>query len=70
MLRTRLAAAFLAIAVLLTIVAHVALFNREYDYEHAWIDAIYATMGRAFATHGVLELRGIPLQNNDPVGLE
>jgi len=68
--RTSIAAAWLAVAVALTIVAHASLFHREYDYEHAWIDAIYSTMARSFAVHGVIALRGVPIQNNAPIGLE
>src|SRR5687767_12460629 len=58
------------VAVLLTISAHLIMLPRPFDYHHDWVSAHFSTMARSFAEHGVIALRGVPIQNNPPLGLE
>jgi hypothetical protein len=45
----------------------LALRLTDFYYTHAWASAHFATIARSFATHGILALRGIPIENFDPV---
>jgi hypothetical protein len=64
---------WVAIAVLLTL-AHWWI-NRRTPFaapfeEHAWASAHMALLARSFVQLGVVHLRGVPIQNNLPVGLQ
>ena len=61
---------WLSIAVLLTVIGHLAVLDRPFDYSYAWASAHFSTMARAFVEHGVVALGGVPIQNNSPLGLE
>src|SRR5712691_9709599 len=52
----------------LTIALHVARASAPYTYRHGFISAVFATSAREFARDGVLELGGVPVANNPPVG--
>lgn len=68
-LTTGILALWLAAAALVTIVGTAILGRRAFDGEpHSWVSAHHATMAHAFLEHGVLSLRGVPIQNNDPLG--
>ncbi len=57
---------WLAAAGLLYVGATAATLSRPFD----WSSAQQATMARSFAQQGVVHLRGVPVQNNPPAGLE
>ncbi len=44
--------------------------NHPLTYGASWGAAQQAVMGRSFAQHGVIALKGIPIQNNSPLGKE
>lgn len=58
--------AWLAVAIAVTLVSHL----RQIDSPFNWTGAHAATMARSFVQFGVLELRGVPVENNPPLGLE
>src|SRR5881227_2725340 len=53
------------LAGLLTIWLAVRLTN--FYYTHAWASAHFATIAHSFAIHGIVGLRGIPIENFDPL---
>src|SRR5258708_37750191 len=50
--------------------AGLALIQGSFSHEHAWASAHFATIARNFAEHGIFSLRGIPIENNDPLTSE
>jgi len=48
----------------------LALMKGSFSHEHAWASAHFAIIARNFAEHGVVALRGIPIENNDPLTSE
>jgi hypothetical protein len=54
-----------ALATLL--IVWLALRLTDFYYTHAWASAHFATIAHSFATHGILALHGIPIENFDPV---
>jgi hypothetical protein len=54
-----------ALAALLTI--WLAMRLTDFYYTHAWASAHFATIAHSFATHGIIGLRGIPIENFDPL---
>lgn len=65
-----LLAGLLALAALATVVVHVAqTWNGTFAHPFDWISTNNATMGRAFATHGIFALGWVPIANNPPLGL-
>jgi 4-amino-4-deoxy-L-arabinose transferase-like glycosyltransferase len=59
------------IAVALTATLWIATINRPFDTEpHAWASAHMAVMARSFSHEGVTHLRGVPVQNNPPLGTQ
>jgi hypothetical protein len=63
--------------VVLFLIAAAATFARQikastepFDYPHAFVSADVATTARTFATIGVFHLRGVPVNNNPPIGSE
>src|SRR2546425_1441956 len=56
------------LALCLTTAVHVARASAAYTYRHGFISAVFATSAREFARDGVLELGGVPVANNPPVG--
>lgn len=68
---------WVVVALLLTFLSHMALLQSTFDYPGAsfpsiygWVSAHCAQMARSFVEHGILELGGVPIQNNPPIGLE
>jgi hypothetical protein len=57
---------WLVVATGLTLAAHLRQLDSPFD----WAGAHSATMARSFVQSGVLELRGVPVENNPPLGLE
>ena len=60
--------AWACIALVLTLLRVIPDLNREFDYRQAWVAADFATMARTFETTGVMELHGVPVNNNPPFG--
>ncbi|HEY7419623.1 MAG TPA: glycosyltransferase family 39 protein [Ktedonobacteraceae bacterium] len=57
-------------AVLLTLTGQLIMLDRPFQYDHDWVSAHFSTMARSFVDHGVIALRGVPIQNNPPLGLD
>ncbi len=53
---------------LLVILLAMKLTN--FYYKHAWVSAHIATIAHSFASHGIIALRGIPIENFDPITTE
>lgn len=45
----------------------LALRLTDFYYIHAWASAHFATIAHFFATHGIIGLHGIPIENFDPL---
>jgi hypothetical protein len=45
----------------------LALSLTDFYYLHAWVSAHIATIAHSFATHGIIGLYGIPIENFDPL---
>ena len=45
----------------------LALSLTDFYYPHAWVSAHIATIAQSFATHGIIGLHGIPIENFDPI---
>ena len=45
----------------------LALSLTDFYYPHAWVSAHIATIAHSFATHGIIALHGIPIENFDPL---
>jgi len=45
----------------------LALSLTDFYYPHAWASAHFATIAHSFATHGIIGLHGIPIENFDPL---
>jgi hypothetical protein len=45
----------------------LALSLTDFYYPHAWVSAHIATIAHSFATHGIIGLHGIPIENFDPI---
>ncbi|HEX9201010.1 MAG TPA: glycosyltransferase family 39 protein [Acidobacteriaceae bacterium] len=66
----------LGVVFLFSIVLAVVLFRgietsgRPFDYPHAFVSADVATSARTFARVGILQLHGVPVDNNPPIGSE
>ena len=45
----------------------LALSLTDFYYPHAWASAHFATIAHSFATHGIIGLHGIPIENFDPI---
>jgi len=45
----------------------LALSLTDFYYPHAWVSAHIATIAHSFATHGIVALHGIPIENFDPI---
>jgi hypothetical protein len=45
----------------------LALGLTDFYYPHAWVSAHIATIAHSFATHGIIDLHGIPIENFDPI---
>lgn len=45
----------------------LALSLTDFYYPHAWVSAHIATIAHSFATHGIIDLHGIPIENFDPL---
>jgi len=45
----------------------LALSLTDFYYPHAWVSAHIATIAHSFATHGIIGLGGIPIENFDPI---
>ncbi len=45
----------------------LALSLTDFYYPHAWVSAHIATIAHSFATHGIIALHGIPIENFDPI---
>lgn len=50
--------------------AGLALGKGSFNQEHAWASAHFTIIARNFAEHGIIALRGIPIENNDPLTSE
>ena len=62
---------WLAVAIAMTAGLVVVMGDRPFDSENqAWLSAHFATMARSFAAQGVAALRGVPIQNNPPLGTQ
>jgi hypothetical protein len=48
----------------------LALIKVSYSHEHAWGSLHSVIIARNFADHGLFGLRGLPIQNNDPLTSE
>jgi Dolichyl-phosphate-mannose-protein mannosyltransferase len=44
----------------------LAMRLTDFYYIHAWASAHFATIAHSFATHGIIGLHGIPIENFDP----
>lgn len=67
----RASALWVSIAALLTFAYWMAALNNPFASErHAWASAHMALLARSFLQLGVVHLRGVPLQNNLPLGLQ
>lgn len=64
----RLSLILFLLALCLTTAVHVAKASAPYTYRHGFISAIFATSAREFVRDGILELGGVPVANNPPVG--
>ena len=70
-LRVRVAAYLLfAVTLAITVVRGVEQAPQQFDYPHAFVSADVATAARTFASVGVFALRGVPVNNNPPIGKE
>jgi hypothetical protein len=45
----------------------LALSLTDFYYPHAWVSAHIATIAHSFATHGIIGLHGVPIENFDPI---
>lgn len=45
----------------------LALSLTDFYYPHAWASAHFATIAHSFATHGIIGLHGIPIENFAPL---
>ena len=45
----------------------LALSLTDFYYPHAWVSAHIATIAHSFATHEIIGLHGIPIENFDPI---
>ena len=59
---------WLLVAVVFTLAAYLPAIGRPFDHPHAWVSAHFATIARSFLNHGIVELGGVPIQNNPPLG--
>jgi hypothetical protein len=65
--------AFLCWAVLAFVLGAIGILQfqqRDFDYAQAWVAADFATMARTFDVHGIADLRGVPVNNNAPLGVD
>jgi 4-amino-4-deoxy-L-arabinose transferase-like glycosyltransferase len=60
---------FCLFAIVLTMVQHMVTLRMPFTYEAATISADVSTMARSFAQHGIFRLGGVPINNNDPLGI-
>jgi hypothetical protein len=58
---------FLATLVLMTLRGYMRA-NMPFNGPHAFVSADVATTARTFTTQGILHLRGVPVNNNPPIG--
>ena len=59
------------IAALLTFLYWIAMLNNPFTWEpHAFASAHMALMARSFAHFGIVHLRGVPIMNNPPLGVQ
>ena len=49
------------------LITWLALSLTDFCYPHAWVSAHIATIAHSFATHGIIDLHGIPIENFDPI---
>jgi len=49
------------------LIVWLALYLTDFYYVHAWVSAHIATIAQAFATHGIIGLGGIPIENFAPL---
>ncbi|PWT99271.1 MAG: hypothetical protein C5B51_27610 [Terriglobia bacterium] len=66
---TYVMAAWLLVAVVLTLGTAFLSASQPYIYRHGWISADFATMARSFTRDGILKLGLVPVHNNPPLGL-
>ena len=45
----------------------LALSLTDFYYPHAWASAHFGTIAEAFASHGIIGLQGMPIENFDPL---
>ncbi|HZQ23474.1 MAG TPA: glycosyltransferase family 39 protein, partial [Terriglobales bacterium] len=58
-----------AVAIAFSAAACAALIPRSFAAEpHGWVSSHMALMARSFVEEGVVKLRGVPIQNNPPLG--
>ncbi len=58
-----------AVAIAFSAAACAALIPRSFAAEpHGWVSSHMALMARGFVEEGVVKLRGVPIQNNPPLG--
>jgi hypothetical protein len=50
--------------------AGLALIKGSFSHEHAWQSTHSTIIARNFAEHGIFALRGLPIENNDPLTSE
>jgi hypothetical protein len=62
---------WLSAAIAVTLAGAAIVARRPFDAEpHAWLSAHFATMARAFVEEGIVALRGVPIQNHAPLGVQ
>lgn len=57
-------------ALVLTFLRFAQLIPREFDYAHASAVGDYTTAARTFVNNGLAALRGVPMGNNGPLGVD
>src|SRR5258708_2490701 len=65
---SRVALLLFATAGVLPMGVHVANADAAYTYRTGFISAVFAPSARNFARFGFLDLGGVPVDNNPPIG--
>jgi hypothetical protein len=61
---------WVALAFVLSAIRIVQFTERDFAYSQAWVAADFATMARTFESAGIDVLRGVPVNNNAPLGVD
>jgi hypothetical protein len=67
---TLVAFAVFALSVAITVISAIKHSQSRYVGSHAFVSADVATMARTFSREGFWKLRGVPVNNNPPIGPE